>query len=77
IQANPALARARSALDGLNVFHFPVAFPEVFLRRRPGFDVILGNSPWQEVTLEELVHLAGSGGPVRHGHQRQHLGGRK
>jgi hypothetical protein len=38
----------------LDVFHFPVAFPEVFLRRRPGFDVILGNPPWQEVTVEEL-----------------------
>lgn len=54
IQANPALMRARKALEGLDVFHFPIAFPEVFLRRRPGFDVILGNPPWQEVTLEEL-----------------------
>jgi hypothetical protein len=54
IQANPALARARKALAGLDVLHFPEAFPEVFLRRRPGFDVILGNPPWQEVTLEEL-----------------------
>jgi hypothetical protein len=54
IQANPALTRARKALEGLDVFHFPIAFPEVFLRRRPGFDVILGNPPWQEVTLEEL-----------------------
>lgn len=54
IQANPALVRARAALEGLDVFHFPIAFPEVFLRRRPGFDVIIGNPPWQEVTLEEL-----------------------
>jgi hypothetical protein len=52
IQANPALARARKTLEGLDVFHFPIAFPEVFLRRRPGFDVILGNPPWQEVTIE-------------------------
>lgn len=52
IQGNPALIKARSALSGLDVFHFPVAFPEVFLRRRPGFDVILGNPPWQEVTVE-------------------------
>lgn len=34
-------------------FHFPIAFPEVFLRDRPGFDVILGNPPWEEITLEE------------------------
>lgn len=52
IQSNPALLRAREALAGLEMFHFPIAFPEVFLRRRPGFDVILGNPPWQEVTVE-------------------------
>jgi hypothetical protein len=40
-------------LEGLRPFHFPVAFPEVFLRDRPGFDVIIGNPPWQEATLEE------------------------
>lgn len=34
--------------------HFPVAFPEVFLRERPGFDCLLGNPPWEEVTVEEL-----------------------
>lgn len=44
---------ARERLDGLHAFHFPVAFPEVFLRERPGFDVIVGNPPWQEATLEE------------------------
>ena len=54
IQAHPALARARKVLAELDVFHFPIAFPEVFLRSRPGFDVILGNPPWQEVTLEAL-----------------------
>ncbi|MET4625750.1 hypothetical protein ABIB83_002766 [Bradyrhizobium sp. I1.8.5] len=52
IQGHPALALAREAMDGLSVFHFPVAFPEVFLRRRSGFDVIIGNPPWQEVTVE-------------------------
>ncbi|MDW8444966.1 MAG: phospholipase D-like domain-containing protein [Acetobacteraceae bacterium] len=54
IGAHPALKRAREVLAGLAVLHFPVAFPEVFLRPRPGFDVILGNPPWQEVTVEEL-----------------------
>ena len=44
---------AREALAGLHPLHFPIAFPEVFLRRRPGFDVILGNPPWQEATVEE------------------------
>ena len=44
---------AMRVLQSLHPFHFPVAFPEVFLRERVGFDVILGNPPWQEATLEE------------------------
>ena len=53
-----AAHNARRALDGLQVLHFPVAFPEVFLGNRPGFDVILGNPPWQEATLEEPAFWA-------------------
>lgn len=30
----------------------------MFLRHRPGFDVILGNPPWQEATLEEHAFWA-------------------
>src|SRR5262249_17362206 len=37
----------------LSPFHFPVAFPEVFLRDPPGFDVIVGNPPWEKVRVEE------------------------
>ena len=46
-------AAARNVLRDLHQLHFPVAFPEVFLRSRPGFDVIVGNPPWQEATVEE------------------------
>ena len=53
-----AVDAARRDLEGLQRFHFPVAFPEVFLRARPGFDVILGNPPWQEATLEEHAFWA-------------------
>src|SRR5262249_13088551 len=45
---------AANRLDGLDAFHFPVAFPEVFLRERPGFDVIVGNPPWEKARVEEL-----------------------
>lgn len=45
--------RAETILAGLHPLHFPVAFPEVFLRERAGFDVILGNPPWEEATVEE------------------------
>lgn len=49
---------AKRALDRLRPFHFPIAFPEVFLRERSGFDVILGNPPWEEATLEEHAFWA-------------------
>ena len=45
--------QAVARLAPMNPLHFPVAFPEVFLRDRPGFDVILGNPPWEEATVEE------------------------
>jgi hypothetical protein len=58
IQANPVLSQARKVMANLDMFHFPVSFPEVFLRRRPGFDVIIGNPPWQEVTVESHAFWA-------------------
>ncbi|NWG92456.1 MAG: hypothetical protein HXY21_08105, partial [Parvularculaceae bacterium] len=50
--------RAREALKGLSALHFPIAFPEVFLRERSGFDVLLGNPPWKEATIEKLAFWA-------------------
>lgn len=47
------LAKAKEELRGLDVLHFPLAFPHVFLGARKGFDVILGNPPWDEATVEE------------------------
>ena len=40
-------------IAALRPVHFPVVFPEVFLRERQGFDVILGNPPWEKVKIEE------------------------
>lgn len=40
--------------DDTASLHWQLAFPEVFLRERPGFDVILANPPWEEVTVEKL-----------------------
>ncbi|HZR77002.1 Eco57I restriction-modification methylase domain-containing protein [Bradyrhizobium sp.] len=58
IHASKAARLAAKELAGLYPLHFPVAFPEVFLRRRCGFDVILGNPPWQEATIEEHAFWA-------------------
>ncbi len=46
---------AQDTLKGLKPIHFPVAFPEVFLRERQGFDVILGNPPWDKIFADESV----------------------
>ncbi|CAB5021301.1 MAG: hypothetical protein F2909_01505 [Actinobacteria bacterium] len=33
--------------------HMPVLFPEVFLRENAGFDVLIGNPPWEKIMVEE------------------------
>ncbi|MCY3630618.1 MAG: hypothetical protein OXG94_11495, partial [Bacteroidetes bacterium] len=53
-----ALDVTRQTLGTLSAVHFPVAFPEVFLRARPGFDVMLGNPPWEKVRVEEHAFWA-------------------
>lgn len=50
---SPLHLRSAEILKSLNPFHFPTAFPEVFRGERRGFDVIVGNPPWEEATLEE------------------------
>lgn len=37
----------------LHPAHMPYLFPEVFLRDGSGFDVIVGNPPWEELQVEE------------------------
>lgn len=46
-------SEVRSAIDETQPLHFPIAYPEVFLRDRPGFDCILGNPPWEKLHVEE------------------------
>ena len=53
----------QSEIARLRPIHFPTAFPEVFLRDRPGFDCVLGNPPWEKVKVETQqwwgMHLPG------------------
>lgn len=53
IQNSHELKVAKKLLEPFKVIHFPIIFPEVFLRSRKGFDVILGNPPWEEIKPEE------------------------
>ncbi len=39
-------------------FHWPLEFPEVFERESPGFDVVLGNPPWERIKLQEKEFFA-------------------
>lgn len=50
--------KAQVTLRAVKPFHFPVAFPEVFLRDRAGFDVVVGNPPWEKARVEELEFWA-------------------
>jgi hypothetical protein len=40
-------------LNATNPAHMPFLFPEVFVRENPGFDVLVGNPPWEELMIEE------------------------
>lgn len=46
------LRSVRDVLTSLRPAHFPYLFPEVFIRERPGFDVLVGNPPWDKVRHE-------------------------
>jgi hypothetical protein len=45
------LAEAKRLADQYQFFHFHLAFPEVFAQR--GFDVSLGNPPWERTAFED------------------------
>ncbi|MBM7230711.1 hypothetical protein JTP68_09330 [Dietzia cinnamea] len=45
--------KVTQTVQDLRPAHMPVLFPEVFLRSNPGFDVLIGNPPWEELMVEE------------------------
>ena len=63
VQGNPgdaesAIRDAMSMAADHGFLHWPLEFPNVFHRVRPGFDVVVGNPPWEEVTIEKLAFYA-------------------
>ena len=48
---------SRSALQ-YHFCHWPLEFPSVFHRERPGFDVVVGNPPWNKIKFEMPSFLA-------------------
>ena len=52
ISKTPGFDKAEKLVSELNVIHFPVAFPEVFMSEHPGFDCIIGNPPWEKARFD-------------------------
>ena len=50
------LDTVRRIAEGYGLFHWDLAFPQVFARG--GFDVVLGNPPWERVKLQEQEFFA-------------------
>jgi hypothetical protein len=58
-EAAAVLDEATAACLRQRALHWPLAFAEVFNRgERSGFDVVVGNPPWEEVDVEELGFYA-------------------
>jgi len=55
---NGLVETAQAAARHHRFLHWPLAFPRVFTRPRPGFDAVVGNPPWNEVTIEEQSFYA-------------------
>lgn len=51
-----ALTTAQAACRHARVFHWPLAFPQVF--SQGGFDCVLGNPPWERIKLQEEEFFA-------------------
>lgn len=55
----PLEAAAVDAAAAARVLHWPLAFPDVMVERC-GFDVVLGNPPWERIKLQEQEFFAGT-----------------
>ena len=56
--ARRAAGLAHETASEHRFFHWPLEFPGVFHRDRPGFDVVVGNPPWRKVRFERQKFLA-------------------
>src|SRR5690606_35291415 len=54
----PLEAAALDAAEATRAFHWPMAFPDVLIGKC-GFDVVLGNPPWERLKLQEQEFFAG------------------
>ena len=57
-EVGETIQEAAGIANRFRFFHWPLEFPSVFHREHPGFDVVMGNPPWNEITVEELAFYA-------------------
>lgn len=61
-ETREALAQARRIAEQERFFHWELAFPGIWQkggsRQGPGFDVVIGNPPWDRVKLQEVEWFA-------------------
>lgn len=55
---NAKIDEAEKIANRYRFLHWPLEFPHVFHQDRPGFDVVVGNPPWNKVKFEMLSFLA-------------------
>jgi hypothetical protein len=48
-------AEVRLRAEQNRFFHWRLQFPEVFDRESPGFDVVLGNPPWEVCSSSRIL----------------------
>jgi hypothetical protein len=64
-----ALAQVEALAEQYRFFHWHLEFPDVFADDGTGgFDVVLGNPPWERVTLQEKEFFAGKDPEVANAH---------
>lgn len=63
LDRRPPVGRLAAAIDAAafaaRAFHWPIEFPDVMIGRG-GFDVVLGNPPWERIKLQEQEFFAGT-----------------
>jgi len=52
----PLVGIADKIANNVGAFHWPIEFPDIF--SRGGFDVVIGNPPWERIKLQELEFFA-------------------
>lgn len=56
VARGPGAVPPQVLAERLRFFHWPLEFPEVF--HKGGFDVVLGNPPWERIKLQEQEFFA-------------------